>query len=238
MKKIALMLACLMSIGMFAGCDKNDSSDEKSSSQVQENESSALDENQPDSDTDFERGVVQNNVYISNFAGLKFTAPEGWEFANDEYIASMMNIGLEVTDNDNDLTKAMLEQTTIYDAVCMEQSTGKNIIIMYENIAKEVPDPATFTADDYLDSVEQQYDSMENVTITSNSDREYVDINGNEYIKKPVHIKYDEMDIEAEQVYYVRKVGNYMLGIIASSGSTSDDMSVYEENFDAYDNNF
>ncbi len=221
MKKIALMLSILMSVSVFAGCGSdNGDSDKKSASASQST-----------SKTEFERGTIENNVYTSDFANLKFTAPEGWEFANDEYIASMMGIGLDVIDKDDDLTKAMLEQASIYDAMCMEESTGKNIIIMYENVAKEVPNPDSFTVDDYLDSVEQQFDTMANVTVTSNSDRENVTINGEDYIKKDIHMSYDEMGVEVNQVYYVRKIGNYMLGIIASSGNTADDMSVYEKNF-------
>lgn len=277
MKKIALMLAFFMSVGMLAGCNEKNSSDEKSSSasQVQENDNADedllsseaqsgdsekdFDENddndlsdedssqvQKDDEADedllsseaqpvnmgIERGSVRNGVYTSDFANLKFTAPEGWEFASDEYIASMMNISLEVTGNNNDLTKTILEQTTIYDALCKEQSTGKNILIMYENIAKEVPDPTNFTVDDYVDAVEKQFDSMTNLTFTKKSSREYVIINGEEYLKQVLTVKYDQMNYETEQIYYARKVGNFMLAIIASSGTTSDDMSVYEKNFE------
>lgn len=231
MKKIALTLAFLMSICMFTGCGDDNSSDEKSSSssQVQEANGESL---KSEDNSGFERGKVENNVYTSNFANVKFTAPDGWEFANDEYIASMMNIGLEITENDNDFAKAMLEQTTIYDTVCTDPVTGKNIIIMYENIAKEVPNPEIFSADDYVDSVEKQLTAMANVVYTQKGDRENISINGEDYIKQAYNVKYDEMGLETEQVYYVRKVGNFMLGIIASSGSTSDDMSVYEKNFE------
>lgn len=231
MKKIALALAFLMSIGMFTGCGDDNSSDDKSSSssQVQEANGENL---KSDDNSGFERGKVENNVYTSDFANVKFTAPDGWEFANDEYIANMMNIGLEITENDNDFTKAMLEQTTIYDTVCTDSATGKNIIIMYENVAKEVPNPESFSADDYVDSVEKQLTSVANVVYTQKGNRENISINGEDYIKQAYNVKYDEMGLETEQIYYVRKVGNFMLGIIASSGSTSDDMSVYEKNFE------
>ncbi len=70
--------------------------------------------------TDFTRGVVEDNVYTSEFAGLKFTAPDGWTFAKDDYILSMMNISLDVMGNNNEITKAMLDQVAIYDAVCLD----------------------------------------------------------------------------------------------------------------------
>ena len=253
MKKIVLMLAFLISVGMVTGCGDDSSSDEKSSSssqvqesdnadeslssssQVQENdtedENSSSNEAQSDSNTEFERGSVENGVYTSDFANVKFTAPDGWEFANDEYIATMMNLGLEVTENNNDLTKAMLEQTTIYDAMCLEQSTGKNLIFMFENLAKEVPDPSKFTVEDYASALDQQFSSAANVSVTNKSDIEHVTLNGEDYIKQTYTINYETLGAETKQTYYARKIGNYVLGIIASPGSTSDDMSVYEENF-------
>ncbi|MGN0613683.1 MAG: hypothetical protein ACI4JB_07245 [Porcipelethomonas sp.] len=237
MKKIALMMAFLISAGMLAGCGENNSSDEKSSSssQVQEKDNSDEASSSSDSqsaDIEFERGTVENGVYTSSFADIKFTAPGGWEFANDEYIANMMNISLDVTGNGDDLTKAMLEQTSIYDAMCTEQSTGKNILILFENIAKQVPDPSGFTVEDYMDNVENQFDSLENLTYTDKSDREQITINGEDYTKKAFHVKYEDMDYETEQIYYARKVGDFMLVIIATSGTSSEDMSVYEENFE------
>lgn len=236
MKKIALMLAFLMTAGILTGCGEESSSDEKSSSsQVQENDNSdesSLSSEAQSANTEFERGKVENNVYTSNFADIKFAAPEGWEFADDEYIASLMNIGLEITEKDNDLTKAMLEQTTIYDTMCIEASTGKNIIIMYENLAKEVLNPEDFTAEDYMDAVEGQLNSTANITFATEGGRENITINGKEYIKQTISTKYDQAGMETSQVYYVRKVDNFMLAIIASSGNTSDDMTVYEENFE------
>lgn len=221
-KKIALMLAALISVGMFTGCGDNNTADEKSSISTE----------QSDSGKDLERGTVENSVYTNDYSGIKFTAPDGWEYASDEYISSTMNLGLEITENDNDLTKAMLEQTTVYDAMCIEQSTGKNIIIMYENLAKEVPNPNSFTAEDYLESVEKQFESVENVKFTKIGDDENITIGGEDYIKQTYQSEYAQMDFETTQIYYARKVGNYMLVIIASPGSTSDDMSVYEKNFE------
>lgn len=233
MKKISLFLSCLLCVSMLAGCGGSNSSGEQSlSSQVEQTTASEQSAAASQSDSSgFQRGTVENGVYTSEFAGLTFTAPEGWEYASDEYIASLMNIGLDVTGNNNDFTKAMLEQTTIYDALCMEKSTGKNIIIAYENIAKEVPDASTFTVDEYLDAVEVQLLASSSMICNKNGNRERVIIGGEEYVKQAFFTEYAQTDIKTEQVYYARKVGNFMLGFIMSSGNTSDDMTVYEENF-------
>ena len=156
MKKTALFLSLILSLAALTACGDDSSKSSESgkteayssaaesvdstseSSQLPESESS----DEPSAEAAFERGTIDGSSYTSSFGSIKFTAPDGWTYANDEYIANMMNIGMDLVGKNDDLTKAMLEQTTIYDTICMEQTTGKNIIFMYENLAKEVPDPA------------------------------------------------------------------------------------------------
>ena len=179
--------------------------------------------------TDFTRGVVEDNVYTSEFAGLKFTAPDGWTFAKDDYILSMMNISLDVMGNNNEITKAMLDQVAIYDAVCLDQSTGRSIMIEYENLAKEVPDPDSFTTQDYLDAIDKQLSAISAISFSKKSEPETVTVAGQEFTRVVYTAEANGATIE--QVYYVRREGKFMLGIIASSGTTTEDMTAYEKNF-------
>lgn len=179
--------------------------------------------------TNFKRGKVDGDVYTSEFAGLKFTAPEGWVFAKDEYILSMMNIGLDVTGND--INKALLDQVAIYDAMCTEQSTGQSIIVEFENLAKEVPDPDKFTVEDYFDAVDKQLSNLSGISFTKTGDVEDVTLAGQDF--KRVTYKAEVNGITMEQVYYVKRVENFMLGIIASNGTSDTDMTTFEKNFEA-----
>ena len=248
MKKTALLLALFLGVFSLTACgdsDSKDSSSESSSSSSQAEESSGEDpgesaaessaestaENNSSSASDFKRGTVEGNVYSSDFANVRFTAPEGWTFANDEYIANMMNLGMDLVGKNDEMTKAMLDSAVIYDAVCTDAATGKNIIIMYENLAKEVPDPSTYTVEDYLESVDKQFSSLQNIKVEKVSDMTKVIVGKNEYIKVAYKTTYDTQGVNTNQTYYVTRVGDFMLGIIASSGQSYEDMSDYEKCF-------
>lgn len=181
--------------------------------------------------TDFKRGTVKDNVYTNEFAGIKFTAPEGCTFAKDDYILSMMNIGLDVMGNDTAITKAMLEQVAIYDAVCVNQTNGMSIMVEFENLAKEVPDPDKFTVDDYIEAIDKQLSAQTTIKFSKKGDTETVTMAGKEFTKLVYTAEIN--GISMEQVYYVRREGKFMLGIIASSGQSNEDMTAYEKNFEA-----
>lgn len=176
------------------------------------------------------RGKVEGNVYTSEFAGIKFTAPEGWTFAKDDYILSMMNISFDTIGDDIAINKALLDQAVIYDALCMDQKTGANIIFEYENLAKEVPDPDKYTMDDIIASFDKQLAAITAIKYEKiKADK--VTIAGQEYEKLVYHADYNT--ISMDQVFYIRREGDLVFCIIASNGQSGEDMTVYEKNIEA-----
>lgn len=263
MKKIALLLAMLMSVSAFASCGSNDDDDDdkKSSSSYESEEDSKKDEKddfdedktepeedetkpeedetEPEEDeteseedetesttektitaakgTDFKRGTVDGDVYTSDYSGVKFTLPSGWEFMSDEDVLATMNVGLDMTDSN--FTAELMEQVAIYDAVANNPATQESIIIMYENISKTVPDPDNFTVEDYYDSALKSASQMMNgVTITGDDKTETVDIGGTEYIKYDMLTSYDDYGFELTQTYLGRKIDNFIFVIAYTSG--------------------
>ena len=51
-------------------------------------------------DPTFTRGTVDGQAYTSEFAGLQYTAPEGWTYLSDEEIAKLNGITAAVGDED------------------------------------------------------------------------------------------------------------------------------------------
>ena len=182
--------------------------------------------------TDFKRGVVDDDVYISEYGGIKFKAPEGWTFAKDDYILSMMNIGLDIVASDNAaVTKAMLEQIAIYDALCMDEKTGQSILVQYENLAKEVPDPDKFTMDDYFAATDKLLSSMDAFKYTKKGEPETVTFAGKEFQKVVYTAEYAGFTME--QIYYVRRRDKCIQIVAFSSGMTGGDMTEYEKYFES-----
>jgi hypothetical protein len=260
MKKLSLTLAFVLALCSFTGCGSDSSSDKAdkkdSSSSVEETtaEAETTEESTEDStddekdektteaaseetsmpaaaeNTDFKKGVIDGDVYTSDFAGVKFTAPEGWTFAKDDYILSMMNIGLEAMGDDAAITKALLDQAVIYDALCMDQTTGANIIFEFENLAKEVPDPSKYTLDDVIDSFDKQLSAVSSIKYEK-KETDTVTLAGQEYTK--LVYSAEMSNISMEQVFYVRREGDLVFCIIASNGQSGEDMTKYEANIEA-----
>lgn len=186
--------------------------------------------------TDFKRGSVDGDVYTSDFAGIKFTAPKDWTFAGDDYILSMMNISLDTVGDDLAVNKAILDQVAIYDAMCIDQSTGANVIIEFENLAKEVPDPDKYTVDDCIESLDKQLSAMSAIEYEKKS-TETVTLADQEYTRVIYKADVNANGISAtmEQVFYVRREGKFLVCIIASNGQSNEDMTTFEKNFEALD---
>ncbi|MBP3309224.1 MAG: hypothetical protein J6L05_00205 [Ruminococcus sp.] len=241
MKKFAVLLALMMSLCSLASCgdSKKSSKSGKNSSSVTESDENkntdSDDDDEGESAEGFERGSVSGKTYTSEFGGIKFTAPSEWVYSTDEQILSMMNIALDVTGNDNELTKQLLEQAVIYDAQAMNVTTGENVIIMYENLRKEGINPDTITAESYLDIVKSQLENMSGVTYSDFSDYEKVRFGNKEFLRFKLTSTYGTLNYSCSQIQYVRKTGDFIMAIIVSSGAEKRDMTVYEDCFEAID---
>ena len=64
----------------------------------------------------FERGVIEGDTYLNAFFGIKYTLPEGYQFATDEQLAQLANT-----------TQDMLEDEAVLDAL----DSGRVIYDMY-----------------------------------------------------------------------------------------------------------
>lgn len=242
MKKIALLLALMMSVSTFASCSDSGSSSksDKDSSAVTESDEKETTESDDDNDENdfaegFQRGSVNGKTYTSEFGGIKFTAPSDWVYTTDEQLLSMMDIALDVTGNDNELTKQLLEQAVIYDAQAMNVTTGENVIIMYENLRKEGINPDSISAEDYLDIVKSQLQNMSGVTYSDFSDYEKVRLGNKEFLRFKLTSTYDTLNYSCSQIQYVRKTGDLIMAIVISSGAEKRDMTVYEDCFEVLD---
>ena len=94
MKRLLRTVAAILLICALGGC-----------SLVYE----AYDQVLPDNLT---RGVVEDEVYTSAYAGLAFTAPEGWGYATDDQLASMMDLSMDaMADAGMEFSEEAMEKT-------------------------------------------------------------------------------------------------------------------------------
>lgn len=161
------------------------------------------------------RGVVNGQVYTSEYLGLTFTAPKSWVFLDDEKIAQTMNVGVEEMGKagvkfDADALKAQ----TLYDMMVMDASTGSNVIIAYENLAVN-PLGTLITAERYLDVLQGQLSKLQKTGTTMEFGEVTTQKVGSvDFYVMPVTIT--QNGTQLSQYYYSSKTGDYISAIIVT----------------------
>lgn len=86
--------------------------------------------------TDVFRGTVSDNIYMSAFSGLTFTADDKWTFLTDEEIASMLGVTEDDLKNDK-LSSTLASTGVVYDMyaqlVSEDNILDANVVVMLLN---------------------------------------------------------------------------------------------------------
>ena len=230
MKKTVLALTLLLSACGLTACGNPFSSSSSSSSA---SSSSAVKESASASEAaaELELGTISGQTYSSSFSGLMMTVPDSWNYSDEDELLAMMNLTGDA-DNAEALKKDLVEQITIYDAMANDPETGTNIIVMYENLAKEVPDPDAVTIKDYLVSFKLQLTSGSSSTYTETAEQTEVSFGNLTYTKLMYQIKDPTTGNTYYQGYYIRKIGKYMSCII-TTGASETELNALESYFSA-----
>lgn len=150
------------------------------------------------------RGVIDDNGYSSEYLGLGFNAPEGWVYATDAELASLMGEAFDITDQN----KMFAELQLVYDMMAQDPVTGSNVIIIYENLA--ISGSEDITVDEYVEITKQGLTAVEMFTYTFN-DETTVTLGDTEFVRVSVTCEYSGFTMD--QAYYIAKLGSYIASI-------------------------
>lgn len=192
--------------------DKDDE-DEDSKSQSVEVELKDEDDEEPeeepkDDSTDLIPGTTVGNVFESEYSGLKFTKPSDWLFYSLDELYELMDIGADALDLElSEYQKEIAKLTLVYDMMAVS-TAGDNVQIMYENL---VPTLSTkITEQQYLKNVASGLETMGYTVGQTHSTK----LSGATYYYFEATNTINGREIT--QVYYARKTGNYMNGVIST----------------------
>ncbi len=152
---------------------------------------------------DFANGIIDGNNYISQFGGIIFSAPTGYEYFTKEMIEEAFSITTDTLAIDT-IT------STIYDMYCYNEASRSSINVNFENLL--MTHGADFTEEEYID------DCMTNYTITFNSfediflqsiEKSTVSIDGTNY--NCINMVLNNDGEEFFDSLIIKKVGNYMM---------------------------
>lgn len=173
------------------------------------------------------RGTLDGNVYTNEYLGFTFTKPSGWIYATDEAIAETMNLGAELYLND-DFKKALDNSGSIYDMMVVDNSTGTNMSVGYENLARSFS--TRITVEEYVDALEEQSKNLSGISIVFPDEYDTVTLGEKEYTRVICNVTSN--GIKMQQIYYLVKVDKYMaFAILTVTNSSKYKMSDIEAMF-------
>jgi len=159
------------------------------------------------------RGVWAGSVFLSDFAGLTFTLPAGWQTDSDEEIAALIGIAREeLSSRGTAVSDEMLDFTSIYDMFAINPNTGESVALMYQNLAMNIGG-TLLTESTYLEAVKKGIEDAPDLAFTL-SDIGDATIAGETFKS----FEGSNSDYGVQQAYYARKIGNFMLSIIVTAG--------------------
>ena len=159
---------------------------------------------------EFSMGEWKDNVYENEFLGLEFNLPEGWEYSSDEEIAKTMNLGTELLNDDQKYAAEVSKLNSVYYMLAKNPSTGDNVTVLSEKPLVDV------TTEYYLDQLETQLTAVDSINYEI-GDASKEKVAGREYSTLTVKAKMS--GIELTQKYFVYKMDEYFIGIIATSAN-------------------
>ncbi len=156
------------------------------------------------------RGVISGDSYTSTFSGLSFQKSGTWRFFTDAELSAAMNASTDILDQDA-FEKALASMVTVHDMMAMDDATGNNIVVSYENLA--LTNSTSITPESYIDAVEQQLAGQSGFSSTMGEEKT-VTLSGNSYHRAECTMVYN--GITMSQFFYVRKLDKYMSVIIVT----------------------
>ena len=236
MKKIAFVTALVMAAGSLFSCTTFDEFSSKAARKKLE----SIAENAEDIHETFQRGTVEDNVYTSEFAKIKFTAPDDWTFSSDEELLAAMDIGSDAAGNDDEVMNKLLSKVMIFDAQAAAPD-GSNVTIAFENVSALHLDPSEYPLEDHLQSIiddldiDTEADGIQLKIVPDGNGYKHTSIAGYDFLTmncKGSGSAYG-YDYEFTQKYYVRYVDDFIM--MMTYTMIEDDVSEFEARFEKID---
>ena len=163
------------------------------------------------------RGVVDGNVYTSEYIGLTFTKPDTWVYATDEQMNELMGASAELM-GQTDYEAAVSDLLSIYDMQVTDPATNNNINIVYENL--KLNGNESMTEEQYIEFVKQNLGSIAELTY-SFGEIENATLGGVEFKKILCDVDYSGI-ISMKQVMYIKNIDGFMCGITVTIADGTD----------------
>ncbi len=183
-----------------------------------------------DDSSEFVRGSVLNNVYISDFARIKFSPGPSWTFATDEEI--LLKNGLDDGSlSEEEVLERIRELATVYDMTASYRESGINVVILFDKY-NNVFDEKGISGEEYAKKLKSELETKYSGSDTAVSFGTDETIAGEEY--KCVEVLTKQENGEVKQLYYVRSIGTYFVSICVTVPEGVDAKAEILDKFDPF----
>jgi hypothetical protein len=178
--------------------------------------------------TAFAKGKVEGNVYTSEYAGIKFTAPEKWEFRSEEEI----NNEQQKTLDSMPAELKRIASLEITDAALVNNETQHNIDFTYSNVKLKYPDVSNMTEEEFLDKdiFMGNLEAIKESSGDSFKGPESVKLGGKEFSRYSIINTENEGE---DVIIYIGRIDEDFMLTIAVYGGNASESAAYENCFEA-----
>ncbi len=205
MKKLALVLACLMLVCTVAACARP-------APVAGEGE--------------YTPGVSDENKYSSDWLALEFVPTDDLYLVASEEINALLELSADMFYVDEETGEKYLDWalvTTVYEMMATNAANGDSVILMTEKLAND-----EIGVDEYIEALKAQIDAQPEIAATYLEPTKAA-VAGADYTRFAYIINFDGVDVA--QAMYLRKIGDRMVSICItaeSEGAEADIMSCFK----------
>lgn len=239
MKKAALFASLILALFASVSCSeskketKNDTETTTAAESVtteaveaaseESSTAEAVEEFDPREGTAFKAGKIEGNVYTSEYAGMKFTLPEGVEFMDMKELEEMVQQSISMLEGED--KKQLMAKIT--EAEIFEPETMTIVDIGFHNVKYLHPDHADMTADEFIEEDVVAPVRQLDVNIT---EPETVKLGGREFTKVKIS---EKEDADTYQNLYASRIDDDFIMFITAFPGKIGDEAKFESCFEA-----
>lgn len=171
-------------------------------------------------DGEYYMGVVDGTEYVSEWIGMKFTAPQGYVMSTTEELLEMVSLSVDdvLTDEYGRMLFDYSVQTTLYEMMCTAPAGAPNLMVMTELI------PNGMGMDNYITALENATSYIE-YECEFDEPFEY-ELCGMEFTA--VDSLVNANGIEMYQTYFLRIVDSRVYCIVVSYYDSADALAMLD----------